>query len=262
MLSSIQTLDIGYNRLTGKLPRSLQNCSSLQFLSVDNNRIKDTFPFWLKALPDLQILTLRSNEFYGPISPPHQGPLGFPELRIFEISNNKFTGSLPPNLQYKGLHMEQGNVLTSYATIDFSGNRLEGQIPESIGLLKALIRTQPVEQRLHRPYSSVFANLSKLESLDLSSNNSLGLFLMDSGASRFWRLCGLPLKKLAFSTNAPQQQPEQEKEEEEEQVLSWKAVAIGYGLGVLFGLSIAQVIASYKPEWLSKIIGPTKRRNR
>ncbi|KAF3582447.1 hypothetical protein DY000_02029744 [Brassica cretica] len=43
------------------------------------------------------------------------------------------------DLQYKGLFMEQGKVLTSYATIDFSGNRFEGQIPESIGLLKALI---------------------------------------------------------------------------------------------------------------------------
>ncbi|ESQ30964.1 hypothetical protein EUTSA_v10011961mg, partial [Eutrema salsugineum] len=60
-------------------------------------------------------------------------------------------------------------------------------------------------------------------------------------------LCGFPL---------------QEKDEEEEQVLSWKAVAIGYGLGVLLGLAIAQVIVSYKPEWLVKFIGPAKCRNR
>ncbi|KAG7573389.1 Leucine-rich repeat [Arabidopsis suecica] len=93
--ASLRTLDVGFNRLTGKLPRSLVNCSSLKFLSVINNIIEDTFPFWLKALPNLQVLTLRSNRFYGPISPPHQGPLGFPELRIFEISDNKFTGSLP-----------------------------------------------------------------------------------------------------------------------------------------------------------------------
>ncbi|CAN7019090.1 unnamed protein product [Brassica oleracea var. botrytis] len=74
----LRTLDVGYNRLTGKLPRSLLNCSRLRFLSVDNNRIKDTFPFWLKALPYLQALTLRSNEFYGPISPSDQGSFAFP----------------------------------------------------------------------------------------------------------------------------------------------------------------------------------------
>ncbi|EOA30037.1 hypothetical protein CARUB_v10013140mg [Capsella rubella] len=91
----LQSLDLGYNRLSGKLPRSLLNCSALQFLSVDHNKIEDTFPFSLKALQKLQILILRSNKFYGSISPPSNGPLGFPELRILEIADNNFTGSLP-----------------------------------------------------------------------------------------------------------------------------------------------------------------------
>ena len=177
--SSLRTLDVGYNQLTGKLPRSLLNCSSLKFLNIENNKIEDAFPFWLKALPNLQVLILRSNRFYGPIAPPDQGPLAFPQLHIFEISDNNFTGSLPANyfvnwkasslqmsedgsiymgyeedtsfsingyyiyqdvidLRYKGLVMEQAKVLSSYATIDFSGNKFEGEIPESIGLLKAL----------------------------------------------------------------------------------------------------------------------------
>ncbi|XP_013632590.1 PREDICTED: LRR receptor-like serine/threonine-protein kinase FLS2 [Brassica oleracea var. oleracea] len=36
--------------------------------------------------------------------------------------------------------------------------------------------------------------------------------------------------------------------------LNWRGVAIGFGPGVLLGLAIAQVIASYKPEWLIKIM--------
>ncbi|KAJ4902755.1 receptor like protein 24 [Raphanus sativus] len=163
--SSLRSLDVGHNRLTGKFPRSLQNCSYLEALVADHNMIEDKFPFWLKALPNLQILILSSNKFYGSISPPDQGPLGFPELRIFEISDNKFTGSLPPtyfvnwkasmnkddvhymeydkdssgsvrysilesiDLRYKGLSMEQKMVLTSYATINFLGTEIEGQIP-------------------------------------------------------------------------------------------------------------------------------------
>ncbi|KAF2602784.1 hypothetical protein F2Q70_00025215 [Brassica cretica] len=207
--SLLKTLDVGYNQLTGKLPRSLLNCSSLRFVSVDNNKIKDTFPFWLKALPGLQVLTLRSNKFYGPISLPGEVPLAFPKLRILEISDNNFTGSLPPNyflnwkassletnddgriymgdysnayyiyedtmdLQYKGLFMEQGKVLTSYATIDFSGNRFEGQIPESIGLLKALIALNLSNNGFtgHIPLS--LENVTELESLDLSGNKLSG----------------------------------------------------------------------------------------
>ncbi|CAA7049510.1 unnamed protein product [Microthlaspi erraticum] len=333
--SFLRALDVSFNQLTGKLPRSLLNCSSLKFLNLDNNRFKDAFPFWLKALPNLQVLILRSNKLYGPISPPHQGPLGFPELQIFEISDNRFTGSLSPNyfvnwkasslmkmnedgglymtylrnphttvvysypesmdLQYKGLHMEQAKILTSYATIDFSGNKLEGQIPESIGLLKTLIALNFSNNAFtgHIPLS--LANLTELESLDLSRNNLSGTIPNGLGSLSFLEyinvshnqlkgeipqgtqitgqpkssfegnagLCGLPLQESCFGSNAtPTQQPKEEDDQEEkEEVLSWRAVAIGYGLGLLLGLSIAQVIASYKPEWLTKIIGPIKRRN-
>ncbi|CAL9235337.1 unnamed protein product, partial [Arabidopsis halleri] len=286
--SSLKTLDVGYNRLTGKLPRSLLNCSSLRFLSIDNNKIKDTFPFWLKALPNLQVLTFRSNKFYGSISPLDQGPLGFPELRILEISGNKFTGSLPPNyfenwkassltmnqegalymiytknaygsisytyqdfidLRYKGLHMEQKRILTQYSAIDLSGNRLEGQIPESIGLLKALIALNLSNNGFtgHIPLS--MANLKELESLDMSRNRLSGTIPQGLGSLSFLGyinvshnqlkgeipqgtqitgqpkssfegnagLCGLPLEESCFGTKVPPiQQSKQEDNEEDE----------------------------------------------
>ncbi|CAL9235336.1 unnamed protein product, partial [Arabidopsis halleri] len=334
--ASIQTLDIGYNQLTGKLPRSLLNCSFLQFLSVDNNIIKDTFPFWLMALPTLQVLTLSSNKFYGPISSSDQGHLVFPELRILDISHNNFGGSFPPSyfvnwkalshkmnedgsiymvynkeayknvyyiyedvidLQNKGLFMEQTKVLTSYGAIDFSGNRFVGKIPESIGLLKALIALNLSNNAFtgHIPLS--LENLTELESLDLSRNKLSGTIPNGLGSLSFLAyinvshnqlkgeipqgtqitgqskssfegnagLCGLPLEQSCFRSSVPAIQPKQEDEEEEEdkgEVLNWKAVAIGYAPGVLFGLAIAQLIASYKPEWLVKIIGPEKRKHR
>ncbi|XP_010469496.1 PREDICTED: receptor-like protein 12 [Camelina sativa] len=324
--SLLRSLDVGYNQLTGKLPRSLLNCSSLKFINVENNRIEDTFPFWLKALPHLQVLTLRSNKFYGPISLLGQGPLAFPELRILEISDNNFTGSLPSNyfvnwkasslqmnkdgkiymgdynnseynyedttdLQYKGLFMEHKKVLTFYSNIDLSGNRLEGQIPESIGLLKALIALNLSNNGFtgHIPLS--LANIKALQSLDLSRNQLSGtipnglktlsfLAYMNVSHNQLTGeipqgtqitgqpkssfegnagLCGLPLKQSCVRTNAPPiQQPEQE---EEAEVLNWKAVVIGCAPGLLFGLTLAHVIALYKPEWLVKTIGRDKHRN-
>ncbi|XP_018478759.1 receptor like protein 24 [Raphanus sativus] len=332
--ASLQTLDLGHNRLTGKLPRSLLNCSSLEFLVVEHNRIKDKFPFWLKDLPNLKVLILSSNKFYGSISPPDQGPLEFPELRIFEISDNEFTGSLPPryfvnwkassltlnedglymihrttsdgnsyfavvetiDLRYKGLSMEQQNVVNSYAAIDFSGNRIEGHIPESIGLLKALIALNFSNNAFTGRIPLSFSNLSNLESLDLSRNQLSGTIPGGLGSLSFLAyinvshnqlkgeipqgtqitgqakssfegnagLCGLPLQDTCFGINAPPTQPptQEEEKEEEEQVLNWKGVVIGYGSGVLLGLAIAQLISSYKPDWLVKIIGPNKHRHR
>ncbi|KAH0883263.1 hypothetical protein HID58_059359 [Brassica napus] len=281
----LQMLDVAYNRLTGKLPRSLVNCSSLQFLNIENNGIEDTFPFWLKALPNLEVLILRSNKFHSPISPPDEGPIGFPELRILEISDNKFA------IQ----RSNHGANKSPYATIDFSGNKLEGQIPESIGVLKALIALNLSNNAFtgHIPLS--LSNLGKLESLDLSRNQLSGTIPNGIASLSFLEyidvshnqlkgeipkgtqitgqprssfdgnagLCGFPLDKSCFGTNVPPaQQPKDEDEEKEDKVLSWKAVVIGYGFGVLLGLTIAQLIASYKPEWLIKIMCQRKRRNR
>ncbi|XP_018478625.1 receptor like protein 22 [Raphanus sativus] len=316
--ASTQTLDVGYNQLTGKLPRSLLNCTLLKFVSLDHNRISDSFPFWLKALPSLKVLTLRSNRFHGPISPPDgPGPLAFPKLQILEISHNGFTGSLPRNyfenwtatslkpsneekmymgdylsdrfgyddtldLQYKGLYMEQGKVYNLYTAIDFSGNKLEGEIPESIGLLKALIALNLSNNSFtgHIPMS--FANVSELESLDLSENKLSGeipqelkrlsyLAYIDVSDNQLTGeipqgtqitgqpkssfegnlgLCGLPLEESCFNENIPS--TEEPEEDEEEGILKWRAVAIGYGPGVLFGLAIGYVVALYKPEWFIK----------
>ncbi|KAG2327813.1 hypothetical protein Bca52824_010541 [Brassica carinata] len=324
----LRTLDVGYNQLTGKLPRSLLNCSSIKFISVDNNRIEDTFPFWLKASPDLQVLTLSSNRFYGLISPPDQGPLGFPQLQILEVSDNKFTGNLPANyfmnwkapslkknkygemyltdyetgdfadedtidLRYKGLHMEQQSVLTSYTAIDFSGNKLEGQIPESVGLLKTLIALNLSNNAFtgHIPLS--LENATELESLDLSGNQLSGTIPNGLGSLSFLAfidvsynqlkgeipqgpqfngqaessfegnagLCGRPLQESCFGPSVPPtQHPNQEDEKEEGEVLNWKGVAIGYAPGVLLGFVIVQFVASYRPERLVKIIGMNKLR--
>ncbi|KAJ4903449.1 receptor like protein 27 [Raphanus sativus] len=322
--SSTQTLDLGYNQLTGKLPRSLLNCSLLKFVSVDHNRIDDSFPFWLKALPSLKVLTLRSNRFHGPISPP-DGPLAFPKLQILEISHNGFTGRLPRNyfenwtntslkpedeekmymgdfvtdkfnyedtldLQYKGLYMEQGKVLTLYSAIDFSGNRLEGEIPESIGLLKALIALNLSNNSFTGRIPMSFANVSELESLDLSKNRLSGeipqelrrlsfLGYIDVSDNQLTGeipqgtqitgqpkssfegnlgLCGLPLEERCFTENTTSTD-EAEEEEEEGGVLKWRAVAIGYGPGVLFGLVIGHVFALYKPGgWFIKSYGQNR----
>ncbi|KFK31064.1 hypothetical protein AALP_AA6G063700 [Arabis alpina] len=326
--SLLQTLDVGYNELSGNLPRSLVNCSFLKFLSVEHNNIKDMFPFWLKVLPDLQVLNLRSNSFYGPISPP-QGSLAFPELRILEISDNSFTGSLSPDyfvnwsastskinrdgqlymgdyknalyqyfytldLQYKGLYMEHEKVLTFYVAIDLSANGIGGKIPESIGLLTALIALNLSNNAFTGQIPMSFANVTELESLDLSGNKLSGKVPQELGTLSFLAfinvshnqlkgeipkgtqitgqpvssfegnagLCGLPLEESCFGTNTPPiQWKRQEEDEEEEEVLNRKAVLIGYGPGLLFGLAIGHVIALYKPKWLVKIFGPNRLRN-
>ncbi|CAF2052108.1 hypothetical protein YC2023_112619 [Brassica napus] len=313
-VSLLQTLVVSHNQITGKLPRSLTYCKYLEYLNVEGNRIADTFPFWLKDLPILQILVLRSNMFHGPIYSP-QHPLSFPQLRMVDISRNKFTGSLPQDyfvnwstplistpqelglpmyiegsykydyfpsmyLRSKGINMELERILDTYTSIDFSENKLEGQIPESIGLLKSLIVLNLSSNDFTGHVPSSWANLTSLESLDLSRNQLTGTIPQELATLSFLEyinvshnkltgqipqstqfggqpkssfegnlnLCGLPLEESCFGDKAPSTPEAQEPESsEQEQVVNWKAAAVGYGPGVLFGLAIGHVFYSYKP---------------
>ncbi|KAF8045221.1 hypothetical protein N665_5388s0001 [Sinapis alba] len=315
--SPLTTLDVSHNQITGKLPRSLTHCKDLEYLNVEGNRIEDTFPFWLKDLPNLRVMVLRSNMFHGPIYSPQHYPLSFPQLRMVDISRNKFTGSLPHdyfvnwsiplittpqnegNLMYmedhylngyypsmylrnKGIDMELEKILVTYTAIDFSENKLGGQIPDSIGLLKSLIVLNLSSNGFTGHIPSSWANLTSLESLDLSQNQLSGKIPQELATLSFLErinvshnkltgqipqgtqfggqpkssfegnlnLCGLPLEQSCFNDKAPSTA---EEAQEAEQVLNWKAAGIGYGPGVLLGLVIAQVLSSYKPVLFFKL---------
>ncbi|CAL9225223.1 unnamed protein product [Arabidopsis halleri] len=322
--ANLRSLDVGLNQLSG-LPKSLINCTSLEFLNVEDNRINDTFPSWLRSLPDLQILVLRSNEFYGPISS-SGGSMSFPKLRIFDISENRFTGVLPSDyfagwsamssvvveifdsmfgfrvagstrdpyhnvvvLTNKGLDMELvGSGFTIYKTIDVSGNRLEGDIPESIGILKELIVLNMSNNAFTGHIPPSLSNLSNLQSLDLSKNRLSGSIPPELGKLTFLArmnfsynrlegpipqatqiqtqnsssfaenpgLCGAPLQKRCGGEEeeaTKQEQDEDEEKEEEDKVFSWIAAAIGYVPGLFCGLAIGHILTSYKRDWFMRI---------
>ncbi|KAJ4914931.1 receptor like protein 20 [Raphanus sativus] len=195
--SSLRVLDVGHNQISGKLPRSLINCESLEFVDVESNRIDDTFPFWLGSLPNLQALILGSNRFHGPISSPQYPLTMFSKLRIIDISLNILDGSLPPNyfvywsadINSSTSRLEYGRpgvkLLNIYGSIDFSGNRFVGEIPESIGLLKSLLALNLSNNGFTGHIPSSMANLTELESLDISRNRISGTIPPELGKLSF-----------------------------------------------------------------------------
>ncbi|XP_024926671.2 receptor-like protein 33 [Ziziphus jujuba] len=94
MGNSLRNLNLNGNQLEGLLPPSLQNCKKLVVLDLGNNKINDTFPYWLESLPVLQVLILRSNRFHGFIGS-SKTELSFRKLRIIDLSNNEFSADLP-----------------------------------------------------------------------------------------------------------------------------------------------------------------------
>ncbi|KAH0942422.1 hypothetical protein HID58_002059 [Brassica napus] len=309
------SLDVGHNQLSGEFPKSLMNCTGLEFLNVEENKFNDTFPFWLRLLPDLQFLVLRSNEFHGPIYSP-EGSMSFPKLRIFDISKNLFSGALPSDyfsgwsemssgvytpdnkqkrfigigfsnylksvvLANKGLEMKLlGTSFNIYKSIDVSGNRFQGEIPKSIGLLKEMIVLNMSNNAFIGSIPPSLSNLTNLQSLDLSRNRLSGKLPPELGKLTFlaWMnfsynnlegpipqgtqiqsqdsssflhnpgLCGAPLPK----TCSGGEEATINKDKEEDQVLSWIAAGIAYVPGVFCGFVIGHILTSYRHEWFKK----------
>ncbi|KAK4578029.1 hypothetical protein RGQ29_028241 [Quercus rubra] len=286
------TLVFNGNLLEGLLPKSLVNCKKMEVLDLGNNKINDRFPYWLEALPELKVLVLKSNRFYDPIGNHKTSGNIFSKLRILDLSHNEFTGFLPRNYfqnlnamttkdegkkqQYmgetdyyqdsmvvivKGLDSKLQRILTIFTTIDLSSNKFEGEIPKLTG---------------HIPLS--LANLSALESLDLSSNRLVGEIPIQMTSLTF--LAKLNLSRNQLTGPIPQGKQfgtfendpyygnlglygfplsiECSNDEltlptlpsifQEDNVslfssgFGWKAVLTGYGCGLLFGLAMGYAV--------------------
>ncbi|CAF2038339.1 BnaA09g09270D [Brassica napus] len=305
----LESIDVSHNRLEGELPASLTSCSALEVLNVESNEINDTFPFQLSSLQKLHVLVLRSNKFHGKLYQSDGVWFGFPQLKIIDVSNNDFLGTLPSdyflnwtaissnedkdrqphyiwdsslNYEYytsvvlmnKGVSMVMERILTVYTAIDFSGNRIHGQVPESIGLLKELHVFNLSSNAFTGHIPSSLANISALESLDLSQNMLSGEIPPKLGdlSSLEWinvshnqlvgsipqgtqfqrQACssyeGNPglfrpsLKDICRETTSPGSEPPVSSEEEEEEgSFSWVAAGLSFAPGVVFGFTIGYI---------------------
>ncbi|XP_030449943.2 receptor-like protein 43 [Syzygium oleosum] len=199
----LKILDISENFLQGQIPLSLANCMTLEIVNLGNNQIDGAFPCHFQAISSLRVLVLRSNKLHGEIRCPHS-PSTWQMLQIIDLSSNNFSNTLPMSLlasleamkanvdfnhflyelfqlmdiyyqdtvsvTFKGLKLELVKILTIFTLIDFSGNRLEGPIPDTLGDLKALYFLNLSHNVISGSIPPVLGNLDKLESLDLSWN--------------------------------------------------------------------------------------------
>ncbi|XP_022735500.1 receptor-like protein 12 [Durio zibethinus] len=245
---SLKSFRIDSNQVEGPIPQSLVNCLDLEILDLGNNDLNDTFP---SCLP----------------------------IKIFENLYAMINGS-----ERKGLERQFLKILTILMVIDFSNNRFDGQIPEILGQLHSLVVLNLSHNGLTGPIPSSFGNLSMLESLDLSSNKLQGripqalknlgflavlnlsqnnltgpipggkqfdTFTNDSYSGNL-DLYGFPLSKSCG--NNDQKQPPTKTDRDD--ALNWKfSILMGYGCGLVFGLSTGYIVfTTGKPWWFIKII--------
>ncbi|TYJ39213.1 hypothetical protein E1A91_A04G051200v1 [Gossypium mustelinum] len=271
---ALGTLNLNGNQLEGSIPQSLKNCHNLEVLDLGNNKINDTFPYWLGMHPHLQVLVLRSNRFHD-IPVDKSGPN--------YMGGNYYQASII--ITMKGLDFKLERILTSFTVIDFSSNHFKGSIPKEVGELNSLIVLNFSHNSLAGNIPPSFGKMAALESLDLSSNklqgripvqltdltflgalnlshNNLGQIPLANHFDTFSNdsfdgnsgLCGFPLSKKCGNNQEPKSPPSTVADEFET-TLVWKIAAMGYGSGLVLGLSIGYIVfTTERPRWLVKMI--------
>ncbi|GKC92199.1 leucine-rich repeat-containing protein [Tanacetum coccineum] len=151
--SQLSYLDLSFNNISGKLPKSLSN-HSLHLVDLSFNCFYGPIP----AFPaGISFLDLSRNKFDGGLSFLCQ-LYGY--LESLDISNNTLTGQLPDCFQN----------LTDLKVLNLGHNNLSGRIPPSIGYLGQLETLCLYNNSFSGELPLNLKNCTKLSLLDLGAN--------------------------------------------------------------------------------------------
>ncbi|XP_027923373.1 receptor-like protein EIX1 isoform X3 [Vigna unguiculata] len=183
---SLQDLNLGYNQITGTLT-DISVFSSLKTLFLDRNRLSGRIPEGVKLPSTLESLSIHSSSLEGGI------PKSFGDacsLLSVDMSDNNLSDELPMiishlsgcarySLEQLSLSYNQINgtlpdfsIFTSMKTLYLNRNKINGEIPKEIQFPPTLECLNMNSNSLKGVLTDYhFANMSKLQHLDLSHNS-------------------------------------------------------------------------------------------
>ncbi|KAL1307380.1 receptor-like protein 7 [Arachis hypogaea] len=306
-LSYLEVLDLRMNKLYGTLPDTFSMNSNLKTLNLGNkfygpvgNNLTTKHPF-----PSLIIFDASGNNFSGLL--PKDFIENFHAMKnvvhaevgsVLSYMNSRFYSAISYETQpeyansliatLKGVSRAYTKIPTIFVYIDLSENEFEGEIPNVIGELHALIALNLSHNKLIGSIPQSMGFLTELESLDLSSNmltgripneltnlNFLGFLNLSSNhlvgqipRGRHFDtfqensyqgnmgLCGFPLPIQCNKILEEEPLSSPTNQAEEKFGFGWEPVVIGYGCGTVFGIGLGCCVFSIgKPQWLVRIFG-------
>ncbi|XP_049396493.1 receptor-like protein 9DC1 [Solanum stenotomum] len=252
-LKILQVLDLGNNNLEGTIPLCLGEMSELSVLDLSNNGLSGTINTTFIIGNPLEVIKLQGNKLEGKVPqslinckyfivlglgnnelsdtfPKWLGAL--PYLQILNLRSNKFYGSIKDSRTDNLSHTS----ITAPVICDLSSNKISGEIPQQLASLTSL-------EVLNLSHNYLVGCIPKGKQFDTFENSS---YQGNDG------LRGLPLSKdCGGDEGVPQAD---EGEEGDSAIISWKAVLMGYGCGLVIGLSIIYIMLSTQyPAWFSRM---------
>ncbi|KAJ6979761.1 receptor-like protein Cf-9 [Populus alba x Populus x berolinensis] len=295
---NLEFLDLGNNMIDDTFPSFLETLPKLEVVVLRSNKLHGSLkgPTVKDSFSKLQIFDLSNNSLSGPLPTEYFNNFKAmmsvaQDMDYMTTKNHSYVYSV--TLAWKGLEIEFSQIQIALATLDLSCNKFTGKIPESLGKLKSLIQLNLSHNSLIGYIQPSLGNLTNLESLDLSSNLLAGRIPQQLVDLTFLQvlnlsynqlegpipqgkqfntfengsyegnlgLCGFPLQVKCYEGGG---QPSNLEKEDSmfEEGFGWKAVAMGYGCGFVFGVSIGYVVfRARKPAWFVKMVEDSAHQN-
>ena len=310
-----RVLSLGKNKFSGIMSTNLNTMRILECLDIHDNKITGELPDFICQISTLRILNLRNNSFQGSI---HDCISNLTSLQILDLSSNHLVGKIPakfgnftgmirtsnepisdvpatftPSFSFKAKINDliinwkkstQGlswKNLMIYSLLDLSMNQLSGEIPTTLGSLKALKVFNVSHNNLYGRIPASLGDLLNVESLDLSYNNLSSsipksleklqqLTILDVSnnklAGRIPRgsqmdtmndpnffannsgLCGMQIRVLCPEDFPPTKvPPKPPKVENKERWFSWEGVGIGYAISFIITVGVLYLAKYFVP---------------
>ncbi|XP_040948792.1 receptor like protein 22-like [Gossypium hirsutum] len=280
--NGLEVLDLGNNKINDTFLHWLGSLPQLQVLVLKSNHMhgplcvnsSKSSPFFSK----IQIFDLSSNYFSGPL------PVRY--INSFKaIINLEKIGS---TVSYMGVNDPGGGGFYTYSIgivmkggggiggipkvigklnllkgLNLSHNNLNGDIPTSIGNLTNLEWLDLSSNRLSGTIPNRLADLTSLSSFYVSENQLHGQIPQGKQFNTFGNesyegnkgLCGFPVSKGCNMIEPPPPNVLEKDGSKSNITFGWKVVLIGYGCGVVFGMSVGYVVfQTGKPKWLVNLV--------
>ncbi|XP_020247153.1 leucine-rich repeat receptor protein kinase EMS1-like isoform X3 [Asparagus officinalis] len=181
-------LDLGENKLTGKIPSWIgEGLSSLKFLRLRSNMLTGKIPQQLSYLTSLQMLDLAQNNLSGTIPNSFKNFSAMTKVNrtvegiisyrdgaspSVEIASSKFEEII--EVEIKGRQLDYTKTLSLVMVLDLSCNNLSGEIPIELMDLIGLQSLNLSKNQLEGYIPDKFGGMAQLEALDLSMNHLSG----------------------------------------------------------------------------------------
>ncbi|KAL0727412.1 hypothetical protein Bca4012_023505 [Brassica carinata] len=206
MSTTLHTLDLSSNSLTGELPLLTGSCvlldlsnnqfegnltrwskwENVEYLDLSQNRFTGSFPDVTPQLLRANHLNLSFNKLTGSL--PERIPTYYPKLRVLDISSNSLEGPIPSALlsmpTLEEIHLRNNGMVGNIGPmpssgsrirlLDLSHNRFDGDLPGVLGTLTSLQVLNLAANSLSGSLPNSINDMVSLSSLDVSQNHFTG----------------------------------------------------------------------------------------